>query len=432
MFWYRQGSNKDLSLVAFSINKEFTEIVAPFDKRKYAFNRPVVKTGSLQIHSLEAEDSAVYYCASSMAHCCATGSQAYFGKGTKLTVLEEGLKVTAPTVKLLPPSKSEPCDKVQKKRKERSVTLVCLATNFYPDHVNVSWKVSGVNRTDGVGTDNNALRSEDKMYSITSRLRIGIKEWANPNTQVTCVVRFFNGTHNVDYDDSVNGQLVPGMVDPDSYVNSAQTAKFAYSIFIAKSCLFGLFIFFFVRKCSGTAAHFGPGTKVTVLDPNINVTKPDVKILPPSPKEICASENDQGNVTLVCVATNFYPDHVAVSWMLNDENATLRVGTDINAHRINESAKYSISSRLRVLKSVWKNTTNMFTCSVQFFDGEDYITVTDTIYGQNKLSADRVRRYMNTARYAYLLFLVKSMVYAVVVGGLVWKIGRGNKKAVSE
>ncbi|KAG5265959.1 hypothetical protein AALO_G00248290 [Alosa alosa] len=133
--------------------------------------------------------------------------------------------------------------------------------------------------------------------------------------------------------------------------------------------------------------------------------------------------------------------------MLNDENATLRVGTDINAHRINESAKYSISSRLRVLKSVWKNTTNMFTCSVQFFDGEDYITVTDTIYGQNKLSGkicipllsktplmltDRVRRYMNTARYAYLLFLVKSMVYAVVVGGLVWKIGRGNKKAVSE
>ncbi|XP_076155912.1 Ig gamma-2A chain C region secreted form [Alosa pseudoharengus] len=391
---------------------------------------------------------------------------AYFGQGTKLTVLEEGLKVTAPTVKLLPPSKSEPCDKVQKKREEKSVTLVCLATNFYPDHVTVSWKVGGEIRTKGVGTDNNALRSaEDKMYSITSRLRIRIKEWGNPNTWVTCVVSFYNGTHNIDSEDSVNGELVPGMVDPDSYVNSAQTAKFAYSIFIAKSCLFGLFIFFFVRKISRgskdkwDAPHwillidinrclglrfmlclkpscasfgnvmFGSGTKLTVLDPNINVTKPDVKILPPSPKEICASENDQGNVTLVCVATNFYPDHVAVSWTLNDENATLRVGTDNNAHRINESAKYSISSRLRVLKSVWKNTTNMFTCSVQFFDGEDYITVTDTIYGQN---TDRVRRNMNTARYAYLLFLVKSMLYAVVVGGLVWKIGRGNKKAASE
>lgn len=114
----------------------------------------------------------------------------------------------------------------------------------------------------------------------------------------------------------------------------------------------------------------------------MNVTEPDVKILPPSPKEICDANDKVGNVTLVCVATDFYPDHVTVSWEIS-ANVTYGVGTDNSAHRFNGTQMYSISSRLRVLKSVWQNTTITFTCSVRFFNGTNYITVTDKINGNN-------------------------------------------------
>lgn len=83
----------------------------------------------------------------------------------------------------------------------------------------------------------------------------------------------------------------------------------------------------------------------------------------------------------MCVATDFYPDHVAVSWKINNETVTSGVGTENSAHSLNKM--YSISSRLRVKKSVWQNTANTFTCSVQFFDGEDNVTVTDIIHGQS-------------------------------------------------
>ncbi|XP_042565768.1 T cell receptor beta chain MC.7.G5-like [Clupea harengus] len=179
-------------------------------------------------------------------------------------------------------------------------------------------------------------------------------------------------------------------------------------------------------SCAGFGSLiFGSGTKLTVLDPQIPVTKPNVTVLPPSPKEIC------GKVTLVCVATDFYPDHVAVSWKINNETVTSGVGTENSAHSLNKM--YSISSRLQVKKSVWQNTANTFTCSVQFFDGEDNVTVTDIIHGQSGsgLTVETVRRAMLTARFAYLLFLGKSILYALVVGGLVWKI-RGSKQSTGE
>uniref|UniRef100_A0A8C0BRL4 Ig-like domain-containing protein n=1 Tax=Buteo japonicus TaxID=224669 RepID=A0A8C0BRL4_9AVES len=50
----------------------------------------------------------------------------YFGSGTKLTVV---------AVAIFSPSKQE----IQQKSK---ATLVCLASGFYPDHLNLVWKVN--------------------------------------------------------------------------------------------------------------------------------------------------------------------------------------------------------------------------------------------------------------------------------------------------
>lgn len=104
-------------------------------------------------------------------------------------ISENGIDVTEPTVKLLEPSPKE-C-KNQKKK-----TLVCLATGFYPDHVDVSWEVNGAKVSDGVATDAAAQRDGD-YYKISSRLRVAAKLWFDDRTEFKCIVGFFNGTEIV-------------------------------------------------------------------------------------------------------------------------------------------------------------------------------------------------------------------------------------------
>ncbi|XP_056282770.1 T cell receptor beta chain MC.7.G5-like [Pseudoliparis swirei] len=126
---------------------------------------------------------------------------AYFGQGTKLTVLEPGHDVSGPTVKVLRPSPKE-CQSHGDQEKKK--TIVCVASGFYPDHVGVLWKVDGVEVTTGVATDSAALR-HGKSYRISSRLRVSAKDWFTDHKEFTCSVRFFNGTHTELYSHSILG-----------------------------------------------------------------------------------------------------------------------------------------------------------------------------------------------------------------------------------
>uniref|UniRef100_A0A3B1IMG0 Ig-like domain-containing protein n=1 Tax=Astyanax mexicanus TaxID=7994 RepID=A0A3B1IMG0_ASTMX len=80
MFWYRQRQDtQDLELLAFSFGKDNAKIEPPFDKAdKYIMTRPEVLKGTLQIEKLEAADSALYYCATSLTQC----PHAEYGDGT--------------------------------------------------------------------------------------------------------------------------------------------------------------------------------------------------------------------------------------------------------------------------------------------------------------------------------------------------------------
>lgn len=98
-------------------------------------------------------------------------------------------------MKVFSPSLNECQNKKGKKNKK---TLVCVASDFYPDHVSVFWQVDGLEAKDGVATDAAAVR-EGEHYRITSRLRVPLRDWFTPSKNFTCTVRFFNGTQTVDF-----------------------------------------------------------------------------------------------------------------------------------------------------------------------------------------------------------------------------------------
>lgn len=96
--------------------------------------------------------------------------------------------MTPPTVTLFEPSEAE----ISKKRK---ATLVCLATDFYPDHVELSWWVNGKEVHSGVSTDSQPSREqstlEDSKYFLSSRLRVSATFWLNPRNHFRCQVQFY-------------------------------------------------------------------------------------------------------------------------------------------------------------------------------------------------------------------------------------------------
>ncbi|XP_053700597.1 T cell receptor beta chain MC.7.G5-like [Synchiropus splendidus] len=248
MLWYKYSTENNLmDLIGNLYNSDATmeEPLVQLCKHIYIM---IVQTLCLLV-LLHSGFSVTVLQSQDQQHCD-SGYAAYFGQGTRLTVLEPDRTPSAPSVKVLKPSLNECRIKNVYSQKEKYLTLTCVASKFYPDHVSVTWWRDGNNLIEEVSTDQRARRVDD-YYQITSRLRVRAQEWLGEDRNYTCRVSFFDGENTVPTGDSIKGVNRPGpevTITREEYINVTHMAKLSYVVLIFKSCVYAVFVVFLLWR----------------------------------------------------------------------------------------------------------------------------------------------------------------------------------------
>nr|7REW_A Chain A, anti-cyno interleukin 13 Fab heavy chain [Homo sapiens]7REW_H Chain H, anti-cyno interleukin 13 Fab heavy chain [Homo sapiens] len=157
MSWVRQAPGKGLEWVSAFSGWDVSTYYADSVKGRFTISRDNSKnTLYLQMNSLRAEDTAVYYCVQD-------GLGPYFynygmdvwGQGTTVTVSSASTK--GPSVFPLAPS--------SKSTSGGTAALGCLVKDYFPEPVTVSWNSGAL--TSGVHTFPAVLQSSG-LYSLSS------------------------------------------------------------------------------------------------------------------------------------------------------------------------------------------------------------------------------------------------------------------------
>ncbi|XFF99362.1 hypothetical protein AB1E19_002987 [Capra hircus] len=198
--------------------------------------------------------------------CCGTGGDTrrvfargwgavtqtqYFGPGTRLLVLDDLRQVHPPKVAVFEPSEAE-ISRTQK------ATLVCLATGFYPDHVELTWWVNRKQVTTGVSTDpepyKEDLTQNDSRYCLSSRLRVTAAFWHNPRNHFRCQVQFYGLTDQDQWDEQDRDKPVTQNISAEtwgradcgvtsaSYQQGVLSATLLYEILLGKATLYAVLV----------------------------------------------------------------------------------------------------------------------------------------------------------------------------------------------
>nr|7SEM_B Chain B, MPE8 Fab heavy chain [Homo sapiens]7TL0_J Chain J, MPE8 Fab heavy chain [Homo sapiens]7TL0_L Chain L, MPE8 Fab heavy chain [Homo sapiens]7TL0_N Chain N, MPE8 Fab heavy chain [Homo sapiens] len=158
MNWVRQAPGKGLEWVSsISASSSYSDY-ADSAKGRFTISRDNAKTSLfLQMNSLRAEDTAIYFCARARAtgYSSITPYFDIWGQGTLVTVSSASTK--GPSVFPLAPS--------SKSTSGGTAALGCLVKDYFPEPVTVSWNSGAL--TSGVHTFPAVLQSSG-LYSLSS------------------------------------------------------------------------------------------------------------------------------------------------------------------------------------------------------------------------------------------------------------------------
>uniref|UniRef100_A0A8C4LTI8 Ig-like domain-containing protein n=1 Tax=Equus asinus asinus TaxID=83772 RepID=A0A8C4LTI8_EQUAS len=184
-------------------------------------------------------------------------------------------QVTLPKVAVFEPSEAEIS------RTEKA-TLVCLATGFYPDHVELSWWVNGKKVQTGVSTDPQPYREqsddENPSYCLSSRLRVSAAFWHNPRNHFRCQVEFFGLTEDDEWKENRTKPVRQNIsaeawgradcgLSSVSYQRGVLSATILYEILLGKATLYAVLVSALVlmamvsRGPRGRKSRDGPGRR---------------------------------------------------------------------------------------------------------------------------------------------------------------------------
>nr|4K8R_D Chain D, Fab1, heavy chain [Homo sapiens]4LKC_B Chain B, Fab fragment of PCSK9 antibody [Homo sapiens] len=162
MHWVRQATGKGLEWVS-AIGTAGDTYYPDSVKGRFTISRENAKNSLyLQMNSLRAGDTAVYYCVREGTYYHDSGSDNYYsygmdvwGQGTTVTVSSASTK--GPSVFPLAPS--------SKSTSGGTAALGCLVKDYFPEPVTVSWNSGAL--TSGVHTFPAVLQSSG-LYSLSS------------------------------------------------------------------------------------------------------------------------------------------------------------------------------------------------------------------------------------------------------------------------